>query len=230
MVRFKILNMKKILSLFAILIVLSCSSDDNVISPCNEQIVSFYQKDQQLVKNVKNNVIAIEFNYRILDEVISNRLKELFLFDLPLNSEGKITAIYPDMFSTNPTKVVFGYFKEGNLSCEKLNEYISQIQNISEVHNVRKVIEGSNKYSIMKETNIIVVKLESESELPSLLNQADKDGYIVTENDPMNMNNYQELVYYLIDESSKKSIIEMAKMLSQAIKYEYISPQFTNFG
>lgn len=230
MVRFKILNMKKKLSIFAIFFVLSCSSDDNVISPCNEQVVSSYQQDQQLVSNVKNNVIAIEFDYGISDAVISERLKGLSLFDLPLNSEGKITAIYPDMFSTYPTKVVFGYFKEGNLSCEKLNEYISQIQNISEVHNVRKVIEGSNKYSIMKETNIIVVKLESESELPSLLNQADKYGYIVTENDPMNMNNYQELVYYLIDESSKKSIIEMAKMLSQAIKYEYISPQFTNFG
>lgn len=230
MVRFKVLNMKKILSLFAILIVLSCSSDDNVISPCNEQIVSFYQKDQQLIKNVKNNVIAIEFNYRILDEVISNRLKELFLFDLPLNSEGKITAIYPDMFSTNPTKVVFGYFKEGNLSCEKLNEYISQIQNISEVHNVRKVIEGSNKYSIMKETNIIEVKLENVSEMPVLQSYADKYGYIVSENDPINMSQNEELVYYLIDESGKKSIIEMAKVLSQAIKYEYISPQFTNFG
>ncbi|MEG1377337.1 MAG: hypothetical protein RSC81_09695 [Myroides sp.] len=222
--------MKKILSLFAILIVLSCSSDDNVISPCNEQIVSFYQKDQQLVKNVKNNVIAIEFNYRILDEVISNRLKELFLFDLTLNSEGKITAIYPDMFSTYPTKVVFGYFKEGNLSCEKLNEYISQIQNISEVHNVRKIIEGSNKYSIMKETNIIEVKLENVSEMPVLQSYADKYGYIVSENDPINMSQNEELVYYLIDESGKKSIIEMAKVLSQVIKYEYISPQFANFG
>lgn len=230
MVRFEILNMKKILSLFAILIVLSCSSDDNVISPCNEQIVSFYQKDQQLVKNVKNNVIAIEFNYRILDEVISNRLKELFLFDLTLNSEGKITAIYPDMFSTYPTKVVFGYFKEGNLSCEKLNEYISQIQNISEVHNVRKIIEGSNKYSIMKETNIIEVKLENVSEMPVLQSYADKYGYIVSENDPINMSQNEELVYYLIDESGKKSIIEMAKVLSQVIKYEYISPQFANFG
>jgi len=230
MVRFKVLTMKKILSLLAILIVLSCSSDDNVISPCNEQVVSFYQKDQQLVKNVKNNVIAIEFNYRILDEVISNRLKELFVFDLPLNSEGIITAIYPDMFSTYPTKVVFGYFKEGNLSCEKLNEYISQIQNISEVHNVRKVIEGSNKYSIMKETNIIAVKLQNETELSNLQSQADKYGYTLNENDPMKMNDNQELVYYLVDETAKKSIIEMAKVLSQVIKYEYISPQFVNIG
>jgi len=222
--------MKKILSIFAIIFILSCSSDDNIANPCNEQVVSFYQKDQQLVRNVKNNVIAIEFNYRILDEVISNRLKELFLFDLPLNSEGKITAIYPDIFSTYPTKVVFGYFKEGNLSCEKLNEYISQIQNISEVHNVRKVIEGSNKYSIMKEISIIEVKLESESELSSLLSQGDKYGYTVSENDPMEMNDKQELVYYLIDETAKKSIIEMAKVLSQAIKYEYISPKFVNIG
>lgn len=222
--------MKKLLSILAIFLVLSCSSDDNIANPCNEQVVSYYQKDQQLVNDIKNNVIAIEFDYRVSDNVISNRLKELSLFDLPLNSEGIITAIYPDMFSTYPTKVVFGYFKEGNLSCEKLNEYISQIQNISEVHNVRKVIEGSNKYSIMKETNIIVVKLQNESEISALQIQADKYGYIVTENDPMNMNNYQELVYYLVDETAKKSIIEMAKMLSQAIKYEYISPQFTNFG
>lgn len=222
--------MKKLLSILAIFLVLSCSSDDNIVNPCNEQVVSYYQKDQQLVNDIKNNVIAIEFDYRVSDNVISNRLKELSLFDLPLNSEGIITAIYPDMFSTYPTKVVFGYFKEGNLSCEKLNEYISQIQNIYEVHNVRKVIEGSNKYSIMKETNIIVVKLQNESEISALQIQADRYGYIVTENDPMNMNNYQELVYYLVDETAKKSIIEMAKMLSQAITYEYISPQFTNFG
>lgn len=230
MVRFKILNMKKLLSIFATFLVLSCSSDDNIANPCNEQVVSFYQKDLHLVKNVKNNVIAIEFNYGISDAVISERLKELSLFDLPLNSEGIITAIYPDMFSTYPTKVVFGYFKEGNLSCEKLNGYISQIQNITEVYNVRKVIEGSNRYSIMKETNIIEVKLQNESELAVLQSHADKYSYIVSENDPMNMNNNQELIYYLIDESSKKSIIEMAKMLSKAIKYEYISPQFTNFG
>jgi|GEM_PF-2243773 len=220
--------MKKILSIFAIIFILSCSSDDNIANPCNEQVVSFYQKDQQLVRNVKNNVIAIEFNYRILDEVISNRLKELFLFDLPLNSEGKITAIYPDIFSTYPTKVVFGYFKEGNLSCEKLNEYISQIQNITEVHNVRKVIEGSNKYSIMKELNIIEVKVENDSELSNLQSQADKYGYTLSESDPMKMNDNQELVYYLVDETAKKSIIEMAKVLSQSIKYEYISPQFVN--
>ena len=220
--------MKKILSIFAIIFILSCSSDDNIANPCNEQAVSFYQEDQQLVRNVKNNVIAIEFNYRILDEVISNRLKELFLFDLPLNSEGKITAIYPDIFSTYPTKVVFGYFKEGNLSCEKLNEYISQIQNITEVHNVRKVIEGSNKYSIMKELNIIEVKVENDSELSNLQSQADKYGYTLSESDPMKMNDNQELVYYLVDETAKKSIIEMAKVLSQSIKYEYISPQFVN--
>ncbi|KAA5535951.1 hypothetical protein [Paenimyroides baculatum] len=222
--------MKKLLSILAFFLVLSCSSDDNVISTCNEQVVSSYQQDQQLVSNVKNNVIAIEFDYGIFDAVISERLKGLSLFDLPLNSEGKITAIYPDMFSTYPTKVVFGYFKEGNLSCEKLNEYISQVQNISEVHNVRKVIEGSNKYSIMKETNIIVVKLESESELSNLQSQADKYGYILSESDPMKMNDNQELIYYLIDETAKKSIIEMAKVLSQAIKYEYISPQFVNIG
>jgi len=230
MVRFKILNMKKLLSIFAIIFILSCSSDDNIFNPCNEQVVSFYQKDQQLVKNVKNNVIAIEFDYGISDDVISNRLKELSLFYLPLNSEGNVTTIYVDPFSTYTTKVVFGYFKDGNLSCEKLNEYISQIQNISEVHNVRKVIEGSNKYSIMKEISIIEVKLESESELSSLLSQGDKYGYTVSENDPMEMNDKQELVYYLIDETAKKSIIEMAKVLSQAIKYEYISPKFVNIG
>ena len=229
MVRFKILNMKKLLSIFAILCVLSCSSDDNVINPCNEQIVSYYQKDQQLVNNVKNNVIAIEFDYRVLDEVISNRLKELFLFDLPLNSEGKISTIYQDMFSTYPTKVVFGYFKEGNLSCEKLNEYISKIQNIPEVHTIRKVFEGSSKYSIIKETNIIIVKLENESDISNLQTQADLHDYIVTENDPMRMNDKQEHLYYLIDESGKKSIIEMSKILSKTIKYEYILPQFINF-
>lgn len=229
MVRFKILNMKKLLSIFAILCVLSCSSDDDVINPCNEQIVSYYQKDQQLVSNVKNNVIAIEFDYGVSDNDISNRLKELSLFDLPLNSEGIITAIYPDMFSTYPIKVVFGYFKEGNLSCEKLNEYISKIQNISQVHTIRKVFEGSSKYSIIKETNIIIVKLENESDLSNLQTQADLHGYIVTENDPMRMNDKQELLYYLIDESGKKSIIEMAKILSKTIKYEYILPQFINF-
>lgn len=230
MVRFKILNMKKILVIFAILSVLSCSSDDNIVIPCSEQIVSLYQKDLQLVNNVKNNVIAIEFNYAISDAVISERLKELSLFDLPLNSEGIITAIYPDMFSIYPTKVVFGYFKEGNLSCEKLNEYISQIQNITEVYNVRKVIEGSNKYSIMKELNIIEVKLENDSELSNLQSQADKYGYTLSENDPMKMNDNQELVYYLVDETAKKSIIEMAKVLSHAIKYKYILPKFVNIG
>lgn len=230
MVRFKILNMKKILVIFAILSVLSSSSDDNIVTPCSEQIVSLYKKDLQLVNNVKNNVIAIEFNYAISDAVISERLKELSLFDLPLNSEGIITAIYPDMFSIYPTKVVFGYFKEGNLSCEKLNEYISQIQNITEVYNVRKVIEGSNKYSIMKELNIIEVKLENDSELSNLQSQADKYGYTLSENDPMKTNDNQELVYYLVDETAKKSIIEMAKVLSHAIKYKYILPKFVNIG
>ena len=222
--------MKKILSIFAIFLVLSCSSDDNIANPCNEQVVSFYQKDQQLVKNVKNNVIAIEFDYGISDDVISNRLKDLSLFHLPLNPDGNVTTIYVDPFSTYTTKVVFGYFKDGNLSCEKLNASISQVQNITEVYNVRKVIEGSNKYSIMKEISIIEVKLESESELSSLLSQADKYGYTVSENDPMKMNDNQELVYYLIDETAKKSIIEMAKVLSRAIKYEYISPKFVNIG
>ncbi len=222
--------MKKLLSIFAIFFVLSCSSDDTIITPCNEQVVSFYQKDLQLVKNVKNNVIAIEFDYGISDDVISNRLIELSLFDLPLNSDGKMATIYVDPFSTYPTKVVFGYFKDGNLSCEKLNEYINQIQNISEVYNARKVIEGSNKYSIMKETNIIEVKLESESELSSLQSQADKYGYTVSENDPMKMNDNQERVYYLVDETAKKSIIEMAKNLSQAINYEYILPRCINIG
>lgn len=222
--------MKKILSIFTIFFVLSCSSDDNIISPCNEQVVSFYQKDQQLVKNVKNNVIAIEFDYGLSDVVISKALKGISLFDLPLNSEGIISTIYPDMFSTYSTKVVFGYFKEGNLSCEKLNAFISQVQNITEVYNVRKVIEGSNKYLIMKELNIIEVKLENETELSNLQSQADKYGYTLSENDPMKMNDNQELVYYLFDETAKKSVIEMAKVLSQAIKYEYISPQFTNFG
>lgn len=230
MVRFKILNMKKILSIFAIFFVLSCSSDDNISSLCNEQVVFFYEKDQQLVKNVKNNVIAIEFDYGLSDAVISEQLKGLSLFDLPLNSEGIITAIYPDMFSTYPTKVVFGYFKEGNLSCEKLNEYISQIQNITKVYNVRKVIEGSDKYSIKKESNIIEVKLENDSELSNLQSQADKYGYTLNENDPMKTNDNQELVYYLVDETAKKSIIEMAKVLSHAIKYKYILPKFVNIG
>lgn len=230
MVRFKILKMKKILSILAIFFVLSCSSDDNMANICNEQIVSFYQEDLQLVKNVKNNVIAIEFDLGISDKVISETLKELSLFDLPLNEEGEITAIYPDMFSTYPTKIVFGYFKEGNLSCEKLDGYINQIQNISEVYNVRKVIEGSNKFSIMKELNIIEIKIENESELSALQNQADKYGYTLSENDPMKMNENQELIYYLVDETGKKSIIEMAKMLSQSINYEYISPQFVNVG
>lgn len=222
--------MKKLLSIFAIIFVLSCSSDDAIITPCNEQVVSFYQKDLQLVKNVKNNVIAIEFDYGISDDVISNKLKELSLFDLPLNSDGKIAPIYVDPFSTYTTKVVFGYFKDGNLSCEKLNEYISQIQNISEVHNVRKVIEASNKYSIMKESSIIEVKLETEMELANLQIQADKYGYALSENDPMEMNDDQELVYYLVDETAKKSILEMAKILSQTVNYQYISPRFINIG
>lgn len=230
MVRFKILNMNKLLSIFAIIFILSCSSDDNIANPCNEQVVSFYQKDQRLVKNVKNNVIAIEFDYGISDDVISNRLKELSLFDLPLNSDGNVTTIYVDPFSTYTTKVVFGYFKDGNLSCEKLNASISQVQNITEVYNVRKVIEGSNKYSIMKEISIIEVKLESDSELSNLQNQADKYGYTLSESDPMKMNDNQELVYYLVDETAKRSIIEMAKVLSQSIEYEYISPKFVNIG
>lgn len=230
MVRFKILNMNKLLSIFAIIFILSCSSDDNIANPCNEQVVSFYQKDQRLVKNVKNNVIAIEFDYGISDDVISNRLKELSLFDLPLNSDGNVTTIYVDPFSTYTTKVVFGYFKDGNLSCEKLNASISQVQNITEVYNVRKVIEGSNKYSIMKEISIIEVKLESDSELSNLQSQADKYGYTLSESDPMKMNDNQELVYYLVDETAKRSIIEMAKVLSQSIEYEYISPKFVNIG
>ena len=222
--------MKKILSIFTIFFVLSCSSDDNILNPCNEQVVSFYQKDQQLVKNVKNNVIAIEFDYGLSDIVISKALKGISLFDLPLNSDGNVTTIYVDPFSTYNTKVVFAYFKEGNLSCEKLNTSVSQVQNITEVYNVRKVIEGSNKYSIMKELNIIEVKLENETELSNLQRQADKYGYTLSVNDPINMSQNEEFVYYLIDETAKKSVIEMAKVLSQAIKYEYISPQFTNFG
>jgi len=221
--------MKKLLSISAIIFILSCSSDDNMINFCDEQVVSFYQKDLQLVKNVKNNVIAVEFAYGLSDDIISDRLKEISLFDLPFNSEGKIATIYPDMFSTYPIKVVFGYFKEGNLSCEQLNEYIGQIQNISEVYNVRKVIEGSNKYSILKETNIIEIKLENESELSNLQSEAEKYGYIVSANDPIK-NHHEERIYYLIDETGKKSTIEMAKVLSQAIKYEYILPQFVNIS
>ncbi len=218
--------MKKILSLFTIFFVLSCSSDDNVVNLCNEQIVSHYQKDLQLVKNVKNNVIAIAFDLGISDGVISERLKALSLFDLPLNSDGKITTIYVDPLSTYSTKVVFGYFKEGNLSCEKINGYINQIKNITEVYNVQKLIEGSTKYAILKETNIIEIKLEDNLDLSNLQSLANTQGYIVTENDPMKVNDSQELVYYLIDESAKKSTIEMAKILSQNIKYQHISPKY----
>ncbi len=185
--------MKKILSLFTIFFVLSCSSDDNVVNLCNEQIVSHYQKDLQLVKNVKNNVIAIAFDLGISDGVISERLKALSLFDLPLNSDGKVTTIYVDPLSTYSTKVVFGYFKEGNLSCEKINGYINQIKNITEVYNVQKLIEGSTKYAILKETNIIEVKLEDNLDLSNLQSLANTQGYVVTENDPMKVNDSQNL-------------------------------------
>lgn len=82
----------------------------------------------------------------------------------------------------------------------------------------------------MKELNIIEVKLENDSELSNLQSQADKYGYTLSENDPMKMNDNQELVYYLVDETAKKSIIEMAKVLSHAIKYKYILPKFVNIG
>ena len=103
---------------------------------------------------------------------------------------------------------------------------INQIKNITEVYNVQKLIEGSTKYAILKETNIIEVKLEDNLDLSNLQSLANTQGYIVTENDPMKVNDSQELVYYLIDESAKKSTIEMAKILSQNIKYQHISPKY----
>ena len=76
---------------------------------------------------------------------------------------------------------------------------------LTEVYNVQKLIEGSTKYAILKETNIIEVKLEDNLDLSNLQSLANTQGYIVTENDPMKVNDSQELVYYLIDESAKKS-------------------------
>src|SRR5690606_40996321 len=107
-----------------------------------------------------------------------------------------------------------------------IDGYINQIKNITEVYNVQKLIEGSTKYAILKETNIIEIKLEDNLDLSNLQSLANTQGYVVTENDPMKVNDSQELVYYLIDESAKKSTIEMAKILSQNIKYQHISPKY----
>ncbi|MBA5792802.1 hypothetical protein H1R17_02030 [Flavobacterium sp. xlx-214] len=219
--------MKKITFIFLVaFLVLSCSSDDRVVNFCNEEVVSSYQEDIQLTKNVKNNVVAIEFNYGVSDVVVSEKLKELALFDLPLDEKGMIRTIMPDFVSTYPTKVVFGYFTEGNLSCEQLNTYIAKIQNITEVHIVRKVIQGSSKYRIYKETNILEIKVETEADVAVLNKKALELGLVVLEEDPSKINEKQSLVFYLVDESNKKSMIALAKEFSQTLEYSYIKPLY----
>ncbi len=74
-----------------------------------------------------------------------------------------------------------------------LTDNINQIKNITEVYNVQKLIEGSTKYAILKETNIIEIKLEDNLDLSNLQSLANTQGYVVTENDPMKVNDSQNL-------------------------------------
>ena len=209
----------------------SCSSDNDETATtnfCNEQVVDYYSNEGQNNRNVKNNAIIVEFDYNISDAKLTKILTDLNLFKLPLNNDGILSAIYVNVFSGNNAKMVLCYFNEGSLSCEKLNNYINQIQNLDDVFMVRKLYQGTSTYGVVKEGNYIEVKLNDENELPDLENFANQNGLIFTEYEP-GWNDTEFLVYYLVDNSGKKSVVELSKILSESISYQYIKPFFISF-
>lgn len=223
--------MKKFILFIVSVLFFSCSSDNEVEAVtdfCNEQVVDYYSNDVLNYRNVKNNAIIVEFDYNVSNKKITEILTDLNLFKLPLNNEGELSSIYVNVFSTKNTKMVLCYFKEGSLSCEKLNNQINQIQNIDDVFKVSKLYQGTSAYSVVKEGNYIEVKLNTESELTILENIANQHGFLQTEYEP-NWNDTEYLVYYLIDNSGKKSVIEMSKIVSESILYQYIKPSFISF-
>ena len=223
--------MKKfILFLFSVLFIACSSESDDSISTnfCSEQVVDYYSNEGQNNRNVKNNAIVVEFDYNLSDQKITKILTDLNLFKLPLNNDDVLSSIYINVFSSKNTKMVLCYFNEGSLSCEKLNNYINQIQNLDDIFMVRKLYQGNSNYEVAKEVNYIKVKLNNENELPNLENFANQNGLVFTEYEP-SWNETEFLVYYLIDESGEKSVIELSKILSESISYQYISPQFISF-
>ena len=223
--------MKKfILFLFSVLFIACSSESDDSVSTnfCNEQVVDYYSNEGQNNRNVKNNAIVVEFDYNLSDQKITKILTDLNLFKLPLNNDDVLSSIYINVFSSKNTKMVLCYFNEGSLSCEKLNNYINQIQNLDDIFMVRKLYQGNSNYEVAKEVNYIKVKLNNENELPNLENFANQNGLVFTEYEP-SWNETEFLVYYLIDESGEKSVIELSKILSESISYQYISPQFISF-
>lgn len=223
--------MKKfILFLFSVLFIACSSESDDSISTnfCSEQVVDYYSNEGQNNRNVKNNAIVVEFDYNLSDQKITKILTDLNLFKLPLNNDDVLSSIYINVFSSKNTKMVLCYFNEGSLSCEKLNNYINQIQNLDDIFMVRKLYQGNSNYEVAKEVNYIKVKLNDENELSNLENFANQNELVFTEYEP-SWNETEFLVYYLIDESGEKSVIELSKILSESISYQYISPQFISF-
>ena len=223
--------MKKfILFLFSVLFIACSSESDDSISTnfCNEQVVDYYSNEGQNNRNVKNNAIVVEFDYNLSDQKITKILTDLNLFKLPLNNDDVLSSIYINVFSSKNTKMVLCYFNEGSLSCEKLDNYINQIQNLDDVFMVLKLYQGNTTYGVAKEGNYIKVKLNDENELSNLENFANQNGLVFTEYEP-SWNETEFLVYYLIDESGEKSVIELSKTLSESISFQYISPQFISF-
>ena len=223
--------MKKfILFLFSVLFIACSSESDDSVSTnfCNEQVVDYYSNEGQNNRNVKNNAIVVEFDYNLSDQKITKILTDLNLFKLPLNNDDVLSSIYINVFSSKNTKMVLCYFNEGSLSCEKLNNYINQIQNLDDIFMVRKLYQGNSNYEVAKEVNYIKVKLNNENELPNLENFANQNGLVFTEYEP-SWNETEFLVYYLIDNSGEKSVIELSKTLSESISFQYISPQFISF-
>lgn len=223
--------MKKFFLFIVSLLFISCSSesDDSVSTNfCNEQVVDYYSNKGQSNRNIKNNAIVVEFDFNVSDQKITKVLFDLNLFKLPLNNDGVISTIYINFFSPNSTKMVVCYFNEGNLTCEKLSNYINQIQNLNDVLTVQKLYQGTTTYGVAKEGNYIKVKLNNENDLPNLEYFANQNGLVFTEYEP-SWNETEFLVYYLIDNSGKKSVIELSKSLSESISYEFIHPQFISF-
>lgn len=223
--------MKKFILFLVSILFFSCTSDNEVEAVtdyCNEQVVDFYSNESQNNRNVKNNAIVVEFDFNVTDKKITETLTDLNLFKLPLNNEGVLSSIYINVFSTKNTKMVLCYFKEGSLSCEKLNNYINQIQSIDDVSRVQKLYQGNSVYSVVKEGNYIEVKLNTESDLINLENIASQHGFVVTEYKPFSSET-EGLIYYLMDESDEKSVIEMSQILSESISYQYIKPFIISF-
>ena len=222
--------MKKIFLLFLLLPILSCSSDDDP-QPCAEQPVIYYHQDYTISSAYKNNGIAIEFTQAISDEWISDWLIGQTMFDLPLNADGEFGDIYmSDGFSPHNPKFVVAFFKNGHLSCNELNANIQQLQTEDNVLVVRKLVEGlENKYLVKKEISVIELKLNDESLLVDLQSFASQNDLEVSETNPTTSES-EELVYFLVDNSGKKSPIKVAKNLSESIDYEYIQPLFVSLG